>query len=114
MERVLLTLEILNKNPAVDEETVFYIASLGEIAFAEAFKVADRLRRSGFRVQSPGSAKSLKSQMREADRLGARYTLILGGDELVKGIIMLRDMRSSTQREIRMSELENELKTVKS
>jgi histidyl-tRNA synthetase len=110
LERVLLTLEILNKNPANEEETGFYIASLGEIAFTEAFKVADRLRRSGFMVQSSGSAKSLKSQMREADRLKTKYTLILGGDELAKGIIMLRDMGSGAQKEIPLVSLENELK----
>jgi len=114
MERVLLALEIMNKNPANEEETGFYIASLGEIAFTEAFKVADRLRRSGFRILSSGSTKSLKSQMREADRLKAKYTLILGGDELAKGIIMLRDMRSSTQKEIPLADLESELKMLKS
>ncbi|PIZ16909.1 histidine--tRNA ligase, partial [Candidatus Desantisbacteria bacterium CG_4_10_14_0_8_um_filter_48_22] len=46
--------------------------------------------------------------------LKAKYTLILGGDELAKGIIMLRDMRSSTQKEIPLADLESELKMLKS
>jgi histidyl-tRNA synthetase len=44
--------------------------------------------------------RSIKSQMKRADRLGARVTLIVGVDELAKGEVTLRDMRGSEQRAI--------------
>ena len=44
--------------------------------------------------------KSLKSQMRKANKLGAEMVLILGGDELAKGKANLKDMREGTQEEV--------------
>lgn len=109
IERILLAMEIAKVSIPVSKKNEVYFASLGEIAFQESFKIIDRLRRKGFYVYSTASGKSLKSQLREADRLGVQYTLILGGDELSRGVVMLRDMKNSTQREISLKELESEL-----
>jgi histidyl-tRNA synthetase len=49
-------------------------------------------------------ARSLKAQMKRADRVAARATLIIGGDELAKGEVTVRDMRASTQRSVPMAE----------
>jgi histidyl-tRNA synthetase len=45
-------------------------------------------------------ARSIKAQMKRADRLGARVTLIVGADELARGEVTLRDMRGSAQRAV--------------
>jgi len=56
-----------------------------------------------------GEAKSLKSQMRRADKLKARSVLIVGDDELRKGRAVLRDMASKQQAEIAFDNIEAEL-----
>jgi histidyl-tRNA synthetase len=77
-----------------------YFACLGEKARDWAFPVAHRLRQSGLTVELEGEARSLKSQMRRADKLNAASVLIVGEDELNKGRVMLRDMASKQQEEI--------------
>jgi len=109
MERILLAMEIAKVNIPTGKKVEIYFVSLGEVAFQEAFKIIDRLRRKGFYVYATTSGRSLKSQLREADRLCVGYTLILGGDELSRRVVMLRDMENSTQREIPLKDLEDEL-----
>ena len=54
-------------------------------------------------------ARSLKAQMRRADKLGAMHVLILGEDELVKGAALLRDMEASTQEDIPLEGIAEQL-----
>lgn len=110
MERILLAMEISKVSLQEDKNIEIYFASLGEVAFFEAFKITNRLRKNGFYIMGAESGRSLKSQLREADRLGVRYTLILGGDELSRGVVMLRDMKESKQQEIPLKNLETELR----
>jgi histidyl-tRNA synthetase len=69
-----------------------FIASLGAAAEAEALHLAHRWRRAGVRVEMTSAGKSLKSQMRLADKTGAPYVLILGEDELASRTLTVRDM----------------------
>ena len=64
------------------------------------FLLAQEIRACGFEAEIDYEGRSLKSQMRRADKLGARYVLILGEDELQRGEIQLRDMVEKTQRMI--------------
>lgn len=69
-----------------------FLAPLGARAEAEAAHLAHRLRLGGMRVETAPGSKSLKSQMRLADKLGARYVAIVGDDELTAGAASIRDM----------------------
>ncbi len=69
-----------------------FIAPLGAAAETEALHLAHRWRRDGVRVEMTGGGKSLKSQMRMADKLGAPYVLIIGEDELAAQALTVRDM----------------------
>ncbi len=77
-----------------------FIAALGEIPFEEAYRVINQLHREGIRAELDYEGKSLKSQMRRADKLKARYTLILGEEELKRGKAVLRNMGTKSQEEI--------------
>ena len=112
IERVLLAMEMSQTGIKPDSKPVFYMAALGEKAFEKAFKITDDLRKKGFTVQISASQKSLKAQLREADRLLAKYAFIFGEDELNKGIIILRDMKASSQREIKLGEMEKEIRSL--
>src|SRR5262249_44966168 len=90
VERLLLAIPE-QAVPAVQPPEVF-IAPLGANAEAEAMHLAHRWRLAGVRVELSAGGKSLKSQMRMADKSGARYVCILGEDELQAQALTVRDM----------------------
>ena len=69
-----------------------FICPLGTAAEMEAMHLAHRMRREDMRVEIDAGSKSLKSQMRRADRSGARYVLIIGEEEVVEQAATVRDM----------------------
>jgi histidyl-tRNA synthetase len=71
----------------------------------------NQLHQEGIWAELDYEAKSLKSQMRRADKLKARYALILGEEELKKGKAALRDMANKSQEEISIEGLVQALKT---
>ncbi|HEX2928629.1 MAG TPA: His/Gly/Thr/Pro-type tRNA ligase C-terminal domain-containing protein, partial [Candidatus Binatia bacterium] len=74
-----------------------------------AFPLVHRLRRKGMAVEMEGDARSLKSQMRRADKLKAASVLIVGDNELASGKALLRDMASKQQEEIDLEKIETRL-----
>lgn len=74
-----------------------YIAVLGEVALDRGFRLTHGLRRGGARVLMDHEGRSLKSQMKLADRLRARFTLMMGDDELARQEAVLKDMRTGEQ-----------------
>jgi len=81
-----------------------FIAGLGDIPSAKAFVLMSTLQREGVFAEMDYQAKSLKAQLRRADKLKARFVLILGEDELARGIGMLRDMANGAQEEIPLTD----------
>ncbi len=77
-----------------------YIASMGEKASLVALSITERLRREGVYAECDVVGRSLKAQMKYANKLGADYTLILGDSEIESGKAQLRDMKNSTQEEV--------------
>jgi len=109
-----LTMLLKMQNQAAPGGPAIYIAWVGEKARDWAFPLAHRLREKDLAVEMEGEARSLKSQMRRADKLKAASVLIVGEDELDKGTAVLRDMATKRQEEIKVSELENVLTSRKS
>ena len=104
-----LTLLLREKETNQPAGPSVYVVWVGTPARDWAFRVVNRLRRQGLVVEMEGEAKSLKSQMRRADKLKARSVLIVGDDELQKGRAVLRDMASKQQAEIAFDNIEAEL-----
>jgi histidyl-tRNA synthetase len=77
-----------------------FIAALGEAPSKEAYRIVNQLHLEGVRAELDYEGKSLKSQMRRADKLKARYTLILGEEELKRGKAVLRNMGTKSQEEV--------------
>jgi len=78
---------------ASDHHPEVFVIPLGEGASLAAFELARSLRRTGVRCELEAGGRSIKSAMRRADKLGARYAVILGDEELQAGRATLRDMR---------------------
>jgi histidyl-tRNA synthetase len=104
VERLVMLLKMQQQSAPQGAE--LYVAWVGEDARSWLFPRIHRLRRRGLRIEMEGESRSLKSQMRRADKLGARAVLIVGADELARGAAALRDMASKRQEEIRFDELE--------
>jgi len=97
VERIILNL----KNQAVPipplPKPQVFIAYLGNEAKDEAIRLASRLRQAGIGVIEAIGNKSLKAQLRQANTLGVRHSLIIGDQELKTGTVILRDMTNANQ-----------------
>ncbi|HUJ89272.1 MAG TPA: ATP phosphoribosyltransferase regulatory subunit, partial [Syntrophorhabdales bacterium] len=78
----------------------YFLALIGDRAVAYRIPVIKALAEQGIPVSYSPDPKSLKSQMRHADSIGADYAMILGEGEVEKGIILVRNMRSGNQAEL--------------
>ncbi len=99
LERVLLLLEEQGIALQEPRQCDLYIGSMGEEANRKACELAASLRREGFWVECDLMARSVKAQMKYANKLGARMSLILGENELQTGKALLKDMESGEQKE---------------
>jgi histidyl-tRNA synthetase len=88
-----------------DYRPEYFIAPIGGPAFAHATLLARKLRTAGKRVYLDFDARSLKSQMRLADKLSAKSVIIIGEEELNAGTVVLRDMSTKAQRTVKEEEL---------
>ncbi|HVE14252.1 MAG TPA: His/Gly/Thr/Pro-type tRNA ligase C-terminal domain-containing protein, partial [Elusimicrobiota bacterium] len=97
LERLVLALP--DALPIAPARRAFVVA-IGDDGRAEALKLLRELRRAGVSAQMEFEAKGVRAQMKRADRLKAAVTLIVGGDELARGEVTLRDMASGDQRAV--------------
>jgi histidyl-tRNA synthetase len=105
IDRIILNLKKQAvKIPPIPTPQVF-IASLGESARNEAMKLAATLRCSGIGVIAATSVKSLKAQLRQANNLKIARAIIIGDDEVKAGTATLRDMTTSQQTVVKLSDL---------
>jgi len=97
MERLLLVLE--NTGFTIEKPVRYdlYIASMGPEAEEKAFLLAMNLRRQGAKVEIDHMGRSVKAQLKYADKVGAQYVLVLGGDELIKGEAKIKRMSDGTE-----------------
>ncbi|MFZ3207751.1 MAG: histidine--tRNA ligase [Geobacteraceae bacterium] len=95
MERVALLLAEKEFRARPD----LFIASMGEVAQHLAFRLMCLLQKHGISVEIDYEGKSLKSQLRRADKFNSRYTLIIGDDELAQGRGQLKNMTDGSQTE---------------
>lgn len=105
LERVLLSLEQQSSQLEYTEESRIFVATLGPSASARGLQLVTELRRNGMAAEKDYQDRSLKAQMKQADRVGAAKVLILGEEELEKGKIVLRDMKKGDQREVELEEI---------
>jgi histidyl-tRNA synthetase len=103
LERLALMLGEQSIDPPRPE---LFIATLGEAATKAGFAMLTRLQRQGILVEMEYTGKSLKAQLRRADKLKTRRVLILGEDELARGVAQLRHMDESLQEEVNLEGLE--------
>ncbi|MDH5639728.1 MAG: histidine--tRNA ligase, partial [Nitrospira sp.] len=104
LERMALMLDQTASPPSFRSFCV-YVAGFGPRGSSSGFSALEELRLAGIPAASDYRAASLKSHLRQADRMNARYALIIGDDEADKKSAILRDMETKVQRDIDLSSL---------
>jgi histidyl-tRNA synthetase len=112
LDRVILNLKKQGISvPALPALQVL-IAAMGDAAWDIVLKLAADLRQAGISAVTAASGKSLKSQLRQANALGVRFTIIIGEDEVKAGTAALRDMSGASQETVPVKELVERLNKI--
>jgi len=84
-----------------------FVLSIGEEAKKESLKITDFLRKRGISVQHDLMGRNIRNQLKYADKQRALYTIIIGEDELDKGVYLVKEMETGDQIEVESSWVEN-------
>ena len=105
LERVLLALEKQGLLPDTKKQADAFVVALGEAAQKPAFRLLQQLRSAGLTALMDYAGRSMKAQMKQAGKAGARFALILGEDEIKENVVMLKDMEKSQQQKVSLDEV---------
>ena len=105
LERVLLVREALGLDKPEDIRQGVFVITLGDEAWMTGLKLVQQLREDGVTTEVDYRRRSLKAQLRFADAEGYATAIILGEDELARGVGVVRDMASSEQREVALGDI---------
>ena len=97
LERVAL---VLPASAIPPPQSLIFVAAFGQRGVTAGMHVLDELRGLGLRADTDYRASTLKAHLRQADRLGAEYVVIIGDDEVTKGRLLVRNMRTKQQEEL--------------
>lgn len=100
IERLLLTMEAQGVAIPAPDPCDVYIASMGDAAHRSASALAMALRTAGIYAEFDVVGRGLRAQMKYADKLGAKYSLVLGDNEIAENKANLKNMRTGEQKEI--------------
>ncbi len=109
IERILLACENENSFTLPHENIDVYLIRLDKDLTSEVFKLAAELRTNNFIVEMDYLDKSVKAQMREANKLNAKFVLFVGGDEYKEGKFNLKKMETGEQKQIPITEVKNSI-----
>ena len=110
LTRIILAMKESGVGDITPNRPMLYIAPLGNKAVKKALSIVSKLRDEGIYAECDICARSLKAQMKYADKLGAKYTLIIGDSEIESGRAQLKNMEKSEQTEIEIDNIYNVLK----
>ncbi len=109
IERVMMACEALDvKFPHFAPSTV-YLATIGDTAYQRGYEILQLLRKAGLKAEIDYEGRSLKAQMRAANKMNSKYVIILGEDEVKKGVVTLREMASGEQFEVQLDRVVEEM-----
>ena len=110
-ERLLLTME--NNNIEIENPyaTDIFIVTIGDEAKTKSFKLLKDLRTNHISAENDHLDRSVKAQFKYSDKINAKFTIVIGDDELANDTATLKNMSTSEQTTIKLSEIVQELKS---
>lgn len=108
LERIAMLLPDSQKSLSPHDK-IIYVAGFGTQGSVAGVTALEELRLSGISAVSDFRSTTLKAHLRQADRLSCHFTLILGDDEVTKGVALLRNMESKSQYDVLLSSLSHQI-----
>ena len=109
IERLMMVLKAQNTELPKAHTCDLFIATLGDNATLKASALCKELRDEGYKAETDICGRGLKAQMKYANKIGAKFTLVLGDNEVENGKASLKNMSNSSEKEINLNELTEEL-----
>lgn len=109
LERVSL---LLSEQKVPHHSVFVYVAGFGKNGVSQGWNLLHHLRSLGIPADAHFDSTTLKAHLRQADRKGATYSLIVGDDEVAKAMVLLRNMKTSQQEEVSMTSLSSYLQSL--
>ena len=109
IERIITAIKEKEVKFSKSPSPQIFLAQLGNLAKRKSLKLMEEFRQNKIQVGESFGKDSLKVQMKVADRLGVRYTLLLGQREALEGTIIVRDMKSGNQETIKLDRTVKEM-----
>lgn len=103
-DRIMMALNEAGVEFPKDDKCEVYVASMGDNAQVKAFKLVNELHRCGIAADCDLCARGLKAQLKYADKIGARYTVVIGDNELEIGEAELKNMKTGEKKKISIGE----------
>ena len=110
IERILYFMDKEGVEFPPADPIALYVGILGKEARGRAYRLVDSLRRQGFIVETDYMDRSVKAQMKYANKLGAKKTVIIGSQELEENKARIKDMETGEQVEVALDEIAELLK----
>ncbi|MDF2587027.1 MAG: histidyl-tRNA synthetase [Anaerocolumna sp.] len=105
IERIIYFLDKENVELEPEPAIELYVGILGREAKASAYKIVNELRNAGVVVETDYMDRSVKAQMKYANKIGAKNTVIIGADELANNLVKIKNMENSEQTEVKLDEI---------
>ena len=103
LERLMLLMETQGCDFPESSKPDLFIVSLGDKATLKAVEIAKDMREEGFSCLYDINGRGLRAQMKYADKLGAKYTIVIGDNEVADGIARLKNMKTGEENEIALA-----------
>ena len=105
IERLILVLENAGKMPKKCDNVTVFVGYVGDELKFDALKIVNKLRNAGISADTEFTGRSVKAQMKYAGKIGAKFTAILGTDELEKGVVNVKNMESGESTPVNIDEI---------
>ena len=93
----------------LEEGIDVYVMPIGEEVLDDVYEITSEVRNLGYKAETPLSAPKLGAQFKKAEKRRAKFAIIVGEEELNKGVVQLKNLKTQEQREIKLADLEKEL-----
>ena len=113
LERLIMTLEKEGIEIPREDVIELYIGARGEEAKTEAFVLANKLRANGIKTEVNHMGRSIKAEMKYANKIGSLFTTIIGDDELQNKTLKLKRMSDGEQFEVSLDNINEIAKVIK-
>ncbi|CAB4602545.1 unannotated protein [freshwater metagenome] len=110
LDRALLAVEAEELQIPISFASDLFIIPMGEAAKSIALKYAAELRSAGFKVELAFGDRALKTAMKSADKSGAKFSIVIGDEEVTSGVVEVKDMSSGHANSVRLDSLASALK----